>query len=436
MKRSLFLSLLFLLLLTGCGEGHIGSEEPRSVTFYYASAGTEQLSADVAIGMEDRSVQVYTLNELMDVYFRGPVSDNLKSPFPSGTSLVGISETADGIQLTMSGEFFTLQGVDLSIASCCLANTVCDYVDVQQIVLVDEMRRISLKLHPDDFLLQNHYNQETGSIFTLYFLDKNNRYLIAETREVTLSENEAPELYVMRQLMLGPTSEELRPALPYGTELLDIKTEDGLCTVNFSEEFLDCEEDGSAYAVISGIVDTLTNLDHIASVKILVDGQEVLLGGVFSLEQPLRRNGAAIGPVRANGMELDVNVYVLTPDRNTEFSVPVRVKVSIAQPIPEAVADAIISYEAPYGLLNPIPYGTRLLGVSVSGSTCYVDLSQEFVPVEETEAADKAAVWSIVSTLTELDNISSVVLTIEGESHGLKYVDISEPLTKKDVSPD
>ncbi len=41
--------------------------------------------------------------------------------------------------------------------------------------------------------------------------------------------------------------------------------------------------------------------------------------------------------------------------------------------------------------------------------------------------------WSLVSTLTGLDNISSVVLTIEGEAGGLAYVDLSEPLTAKMV---
>jgi spore germination protein GerM len=42
-------------------------------------------------------------------------------------------------------------------------------------------------------------------------------------------------------------------------------------------------------------------------------------------------------------------------------------------------------------------------------------------------------VWALVSTLTELDNVSSVLLTIEGESSGFTSVDISEPLTEESV---
>ena len=65
--------------------------------------------------------------------------------------------------------------------------------------------------------------------------------------------------------------------------------------------------------------------------------------------------------------------------------------------------------------------------ISVSGNICYVDLSDKFIPQEDTEASEKAAVRSLVTSLTSMDNIASVVLTINGESSGLSYVDISEP---------
>jgi germination protein M len=87
----------------------------------------------------------------------------------------------------------------------------------------------------------------------------------------------------------------------------------------------------------------------------------------------------------------------------------------------------------PQGFYNPIPYGTELLSISVSGGVCYVDLSGKFVPADGTVLSERAAVWALVSTLTELDNISSVLLTIEGESSGFTSVDISEPLTEESV---
>ena len=74
-----------------------------------------------------------------------------------------------------------------------------------------------------------------------------------------------------------------------------------------------------------------------------------------------------------------------------------------------------------------------LSSVSVSGSVCYVDLSREFVPGNDTEEKEREAVWALVQTLTGLDAVNSVSLTIEGEAGGLSYVDLSEPLTRKMV---
>lgn len=65
-----------------------------------------------------------------------------------------------------------------------------------------------------------------------------------------------------------------------------------------------------------------------------------------------------------------------------------------------------------------------------------MDMSREFIPGNDTEEKEREAVWALVTTLTGLDTVSSVVLTIEGEASGLAYVDISEPLTEKSVALD
>ena len=58
------------------------------------------------------------------------------------------------------------------------------------------------------------------------------------------------------------------------------------------------------------------------------------------------------------------------------------------------------------------------------------------MPQEDSEQAERGAVWSLVTSLTDLDGISSVVLSLNNESGGLTYVDISEPLTRKNVALD
>lgn len=436
MKRFLALILSLGLLLSGCGavETTVFQEE---TSFFYLARNAQALSERSAVGQESRAVGDMSLTELLDLYFAGPESEDLVSPFPAGTGALGAAETAEGLELTMSAEFFTLQGVDLSLACCCLSSTIRAYTGREKVILTDALGRVRLEADPDSYALLDGFDQDTQRTFTLYFSDKNHRYVCPETREAILSENESQETYVLRQLMAGPGSEELLPVIPEGTELLGVRTEDGVCTLDLSGEFYEGGEDPYAvYTSLYGVVNTLTGLEEVSAVRFLRQGQTVDFYGIFPLSQPLSRYAGAIGPLRSGSGEMDVDVYVLAQEDGAPFALPVRIQQSIQEPTAEAVARAAIGLEPPQGFYNPIPYGTELLSISLSGSVCYVDLSRRFIPTENTPENEEAAVWSLVAALTGLDAISSVVLTIEGDSGGLSFVDISEPLSGKMELPD
>lgn len=436
MKRYLSFALVLALLFSGCGAVRGDTGETQHITFYYCVEGTDQLTSSIAVEGENRDGQFYTLAQMMDIYFAGPSTDNLRSPFPDGTKMIAQQEGENGLEITLSGGFFTLQGIELSIEAYCLARTLCEFLSLDHIIVVDEMGSIRMEIDPDNYLLENSFNLETESVFTLYFPDTSRRYLVPENREVTLSENESPETYLLRQLMQGPHETALVSPMPSGTELLEVSTEGGVCSVSLSREFFASymDEPYEAYTAIYSLVNTLTGLEYINEVQLLQEGKAVANCSVFSLQEPLFRYSGSVGLLRASGTELDINVYVLANDGNAAFGVPVRVKQTIVQPLAEAVAQAAISFEAPQGFYNPIPYGTELLGISMSGNVCYVDVSRDFIPVDGSRTSEMGAVWALVTSLTEQSTIGSVVLTIEGDSTGLNFVDISQPLTPESVA--
>ena len=66
-------------------------------------------------------------------------------------------------------------------------------------------------------------------------------------------------------------------------------------------------------------------------------------------------------------------------------------------------------------LTSCIPEGTELLGISVENGICTVDLSSEFLnDLEQSYAAERMAVYSIVNSLTELPEITTVDLWVAG----------------------
>ncbi len=433
MKRLLSFMLIGCLLLSGC-DATASPSDGNQVLFYYEQRGASELTADAMIASESRATYAGALGPLLELYFRGPTQDDLISPFPDGTEVISVSQE-NGTELSLSSAFFSLQGVDLAVACACLARTVCAYTGETTMTLSDELGRIHMELTPDSFLVQDEYQTDTDQMFTLYFPSEDRRYVIPELREATLSENETAEAYLLRELLSGPQTAGLQPAMPDGTDILNVSTIGGICTVDLSGEFYDNAFSGDygLYTAVYSIVDTLTGLESVDSVMFLKEGASIGGSGIMLLGDPLTRDTRVIGPVHNAGGEMDVNLYTLQRISGEPFAVPVRVKQQVSVPSAEAVLNELLGYTPPQGFYNPIPFGTELLSVSVSGSVCYVDLSREFIPGNDTEKNEREAVWALVQTLTGLDAVNSVMLTVEGESGGLSYVDLSEPLTRKIV---
>lgn len=79
-----------------------------------------------------------------------------------------------------------------------------------------------------------------------------------------------------------------------------------------------------------------------------------------------------------------------------------------------------------------IPGGTSLLGISVENGICTVNLSTEFLQNAPKDfASERMAVYSIVNSLTELPEISTVDLWISGAPlERLRYLDLSSGVAR------
>lgn len=109
----------------------------------------------------------------------------------------------------------------------------------------------------------------------LYFANNETGELEAETKiiDANLLIND-PYKEIMNYLIKGPQSSNLKKLIPEGTALHDIKVEKYCATINLSNEFLNYETEENKLKIINSIVNTLTNLKEIDSVKFLINGEE------------------------------------------------------------------------------------------------------------------------------------------------------------------
>ena len=119
--------------------------------------------------------------------------------------------------------------------------------------------------------------QMRQTIVSLYFYDKNTKSLMSEGRLIDAKELlEDPYRTLMELLIQGPQNTNLSKTIPDGTRINNIELKGDTLFLDLSKEFIENHEGGeeAESATIYSIVNTMTNLTEVNSIKILIDGEE------------------------------------------------------------------------------------------------------------------------------------------------------------------
>ena len=119
--------------------------------------------------------------------------------------------------------------------------------------------------------------QMRQTIVSLYFYNSNTKSLVPEGRLIDVKELlEKPYDKLMSLLIEGPNNAELSKTIPEGTKINKIELKGDTLYIDLSKEFIENHEGGEEKenATIYSIVNTMTNLTEINSIKILIDGEE------------------------------------------------------------------------------------------------------------------------------------------------------------------
>lgn len=148
------------------------------------------------------------------------------------------------------------------------------------------MNRENLLIHPE----LSPVRTDTRTI-TLYFANEELSALTPEARTIVVSGN--IEYHIIEQLILGPKKAGLNPVLIPELKLKEAVTMDGVCYVDFGPEFLSKQLTGGASDALAiySIVNSLTELNGVQKVQILVDSSKVAeVRGNCDLSMPIGRD--------------------------------------------------------------------------------------------------------------------------------------------------
>ena len=115
------------------------------------------------------------------------------------------------------------------------------------------------------------------TIVSIYFKNIETNTLVPESVCIDVKElAENPYMKLLTLLSVGPTNDKLESPFPEGTKINNAYLNGNTVYVDFSNEFIEnapsgIEEEG---LIVYSIVNTLTELNEVESVKILVNGKE------------------------------------------------------------------------------------------------------------------------------------------------------------------
>lgn len=123
----------------------------------------------------------------------------------------------------------------------------------------------------------------------IYFSDDQAQYMKGEYRTIS---NDDPVKNAVNELLKGPYSANLYALIPEGTKLLNVEIKNNVAYVDFSTDILKGATGGSILQrfIIYTIVNTLTEIDEVDAVQILIDGKNVGTFGDFEISAPLYRD--------------------------------------------------------------------------------------------------------------------------------------------------
>ncbi len=229
-----------------------------------------------------------------------------------------------------------------------------------------------------------------------------------ESRNFSIIDDDLAEM--LERYFAGPEARSLESPFPRNTHVISWGIQDETLTLNLSEPF----------AALSGVDLTVacsciarTFLEILPIEKITIQVMHKTLNGQKNIS--LSREDLSFVD---DGMEqLRTTYQIYYADQHLRYLIGIDAAVSLAN------QEDIIRYliqllmTPPYNseLFAPIPYGTKLLDVTVKNGLCTLNFSPEFEANSwQQPEALRLTLLSIVNTLTQIDGIEQVEFCIDG----------------------
>lgn len=249
--------------------------------------------------------------------------------------------------------------------------------------------------------------------FYLYYLNMNYTGIVPVEYDMEATDAQGQIREAIRMLSSETRSVDYMKTIPDAVEVEDFRLDNGTLAVYFDVNYAQLET-YTEVMVRAAVVKTLLQIPGINSITFYVAGNP-LSDSTGQLVGAMDNNSFIddFGQESESLLTTTLTLYYASADGQSLVREQREVHYSSNTPLERLVLEYLMQKPETNGAQSVFPSGTRLISVSVSDGVCYVNLDNTFLN-RSGNIPENVAIYSIVNSLTELDQVSRVQLLFNG----------------------
>jgi germination protein M len=250
-------------------------------------------SAQKTIEREERTMPLLEAAEmtqaLLGLYMEGSTNPILEKPLPASVDIIGESalitdhKTQDvTFQVDFTEAYLALPPLDEALLRSAFVWTMTELDCIDNVLIyVNGKKLVSSRGESLEGQNRNNVYVEPplspiiNKTVKLYFSNEDGTALVPETRVIELTPDLQLEPFIVEQIIKGPLNAGCFATISPDVKVRTVTTDEGVCYVNLSQEFLTKIPASSASAkiMVYSIVNSLMELSNVKKVKFMVETQ-------------------------------------------------------------------------------------------------------------------------------------------------------------------
>lgn len=257
--------------------------------------------------------------------------------------------------------------------------------------------------------------------FTIYYVNQE-RTALAEYK--TKLDESADAQALVNEMDKARKKSTFIPARPAYVKVDHVQTDGQNVYIYYTDTYKSMDN-ATEVLYRAAVVKTLTQLPEVDHVMFYVDGAPATYAdgtviGMMSADDFVEASGSNSADIQS----ADIKLYFANAKGDKLIPMDMNVTYNKNVPIERVVVEQLINGPGISGYYRTLPANVKLLGISVTDGTCYVNLDSTFID-GMVNAADMVPVYSIVNSLCDIPQIDRVQILINGESNRMYRESIS-----------